>query len=481
MSVPPPAVDEPGREVDAGNPNGFLIVVLEPGLGRLDTDDLREVAKEADLTDLAAELDRLDVRSAVRLIAPDELDNLRRLEERARRRNPRRISRGLDRFWRLDVRHRSGRAGLPDLARGLAVLAGVDTAYAEATVADPGAVPDPDPADPGAGAGTLAAGSMSQGYLDAAPHGVDARWAWSQPGGRGTGVSVVDIEQGWRVKHPALLRWDPLVLPHPRRINRDGFRAFVGAHGTSVVGVLAADGTPAVGVAPGVASVRACSHYDGIERTGLHVAAAILQATAAVPDEGSVVLLEVQRERSDKRPVPTETDLADFEAIVLAVDAGYVVVEAAGNGNVDIDLWESPTGRRMVRDHDHWDSGAIMVGAAESELTDGDGHARWVRTATDGSNFGARVDCHAWGEKVATATATSTSGVGYRPDFNGTSSASAIVAGAAACAQGMAVAAGHLYDSPGLRADFRATGTPQRPVSAAEKIGTMPDLRAITP
>lgn len=480
MSTPPPAVDEPGREVDTGNPNGFLIVVLEPGIGDPDTDDLREVAKEAGLTDLAAELDRLDVRSAVRLIPPDQLDDLRRLEERGRRRNPRRVSRGLDRFWRLDVRRRPGRAGLPDVARELAVLAGVDTAYAEARVADP-AVREPDPADPGSGPGTVAVGSMTQGYLDAAPHGVDARWAWDRAGGRGTGVSVVDIEQGWRVGHPALLRWDPLVLPHPRRINRDGFRGFVGAHGTSVVGILAADGTPAVGVAPGVAAVRACSHYDGIARTGLHVAAAIVQATAALPQEGTVLLLEVQRERSDKRPVPTETDLADFEAIVAAVGAGYVVVEAAGNGNVDIDLWESSTGRRMVRDHDDWDSGAIMVGAAESELTDGDGHARWVRTATKGSNFGARVDCYAWGEKVATATAVSTSGVGYRPDFDGTSSASAIVAGAAACAQGMAVAAGHRYDSEGLRAEFRATGTPQRPATDPEKIGTMPNLRAVTP
>lgn len=480
MSTPPPAVDEPGREIDSGNPNGFLIVVLEPGIGDLGTDDLREVAKEAGLTDLAAELDRLDVRSATRLISPDQLANLRALEERARRRNPRRISRGLDRFWRLDVRRRRGRTGLPDVARELAVLDGVDTAYAEATVADPGAVPDPDPADPGSGPGTLATGSMPQGYLDAAPDGVDARWAWTRPGGRGTGVSIVDIEQGWRVKHPALLRWDPLVLPDARRINRDGFRGFVGAHGTSVVGILAADGTPAIGVAPGVASVRACSHYDGPERTGLHVAAAVVQAVAALP-EGGVLLLEVQRERSDKRPIPTETDLADFLAIVAAVDAGLVVIEAAGNGNVDVDLWQDPTGRRLVRDHEEWDSGAIMVGAAESELTDGDGHARWVRTDRDASNFGERVDCHAWGELVASATAVSTSGVGYRPDFNGTSAASAIVAGAAACAQGMAIAANRLYDSPGLRAEFRATGTPQRPAGATDRIGTMPDLRAITP
>lgn len=477
-----PPIDERPPEVDSGNPNGFLVVVLEPGVGERDADDLRAVAELAGLTRLREALDRLDVRSATRLITPGQSDDLARLEERARERTPHRDSGGLDRFWRLDVRDRADRRGLPAVAREFAALEGVDTAYAEAQVADPGARPVAcsNTADPGSSVGTLSSGPFTQGYLDASPIGIDARWAWTRPGGRGESVSVVDIEQGWRVAHPALTRFAPLVMPDPLRINRDGFRRFVGTHGTSVVGVIAADGTPAVGIAPGVASVRACSHYDRSALTGLHVAAAMVQAATALP-AGGVLLLEVQRENTEGRPLPTEIDFADFTAIRTLVDAGIIVIEAAGNGNLDLDLWSHPSERRMVRGHTDWDSRAIMVAAAESELTDGDGHARWIEKETVGSNFGSRVDCHAWGERVAAAAAASVAQVGYRNDFDGTSAASAIVAGAAACAQGMAIAAGRTYDSPGLRAAFRATGTPQRPASAPDLIGVMPNLRAITP
>jgi hypothetical protein len=43
-----------------------------------------------------------------------------------------------------------------------------------------------------------------QGYLGPAPAGVDAWFAWSQPGGRGDGVRVIDIEGGWRFSHEDL-------------------------------------------------------------------------------------------------------------------------------------------------------------------------------------------------------------------------------------------------------------------------------------
>jgi hypothetical protein len=33
-------------------------------------------------------------------------------------------------------------------------------------------------------------------YLNAAPAGIDARFAWTQPGGRGAGVRIIDIEGG---------------------------------------------------------------------------------------------------------------------------------------------------------------------------------------------------------------------------------------------------------------------------------------------
>src|SRR5438105_8542703 len=44
-----------------------------------------------------------------------------------------------------------------------------------------------------------------QGYLDAAPLGLDARYAWTLPGGRGENVRICDIEYSWNLTHNDLL------------------------------------------------------------------------------------------------------------------------------------------------------------------------------------------------------------------------------------------------------------------------------------
>ena len=61
----------------------------------------------------------------------------------------------------------------------------VELAYREMAVSDPTVNPTDDTFN-----GT-------QNYLDAAPTGIDARWAWTQPNGEGAGVGVIDLEQGW--------------------------------------------------------------------------------------------------------------------------------------------------------------------------------------------------------------------------------------------------------------------------------------------
>jgi len=40
--------------------------------------------------------------------------------------------------------------------------------------------------------------STEQRYLDAAPDGIDARYAWTRRGGKGDGVEIVDVEREWR-------------------------------------------------------------------------------------------------------------------------------------------------------------------------------------------------------------------------------------------------------------------------------------------
>src|SRR5207302_7604609 len=47
--------------------------------------------------------------------------------------------------------------------------------------------------------------SPRQGYLDPAPGGIDARFAWQQ-GARGRGVNVIDLEWGWQFSHEDLLQ-----------------------------------------------------------------------------------------------------------------------------------------------------------------------------------------------------------------------------------------------------------------------------------
>ena len=80
------------------------------------------------------------------------------------------------------------------------------------------------------------------------------------------------------------------------------------------------------------------------------------------------------------------------------------------------------------------DSGAIMVGAATS-LTP---HER-----TNSSDHGARIDCYAWGENIDSATSYA-DGVtdNYDSSFGGTSGASAIIAGAALAIQGIGHSSG---------------------------------------
>ena len=192
-----------------------------------------------------------------------------------------------------------------------------------------------------------------------------------------------------------------------------------------------------VGIAPHAARVSVASHYRGSDKTeGLVTdAIAAILASGDVTD-GDVLLLEVQ----DGNNLPIEMDDAVFIAIGNAIALGIIVVEAAGNGSLDLDTVVALNAK---------DSGAIVVGASLAGLdATATGHDRWViATPGPGSNFGARVDCYAYGEGVVTTgpafNPACVLGSGtratnqYRCDFGGTSAAAAIVAGAAVALQGL--------------------------------------------
>jgi hypothetical protein len=198
---------------------------------------------------------------------------------------------------------------------------------------------------------------------------------------------------------------------------------------------------------------------------------------------GDVLLLEAQTKIGGAGPtLPVEVEQAEFDVIRLATAVGVIVVEAAGNGGRNLDTWADAAGAQPLNRASaaFRDSGAIMVGAATSAYP----HARRV-----GSNFGSRIDCYGWGENVDTTgdgwmgTATTD----YTSSFHGTSSAVAIVAGAAVCVQGAAAASGFRYSPLQMRSVLAnpVSGTPSaHPISTpygppADLIGVMPNLRKI--
>ena len=118
-----------------------------------------------------------------------------------------------------------------------------------------------------------------------------------------------------------------------------------------------------------------------------------------------------------------------------------------------------------------------MVGASESATP----HDR-----KQASNFGSRVDCYGWGDNVTTAGYGDLDpGTGddstYTDDFENTSAATPIVAGAGLLVQGMVEGETGGRLSPSQMRDVLsnpATGTAQGP-NVAGNIGVMPDVRAI--
>lgn len=386
----------------------------------------------------------------------------------------------LTRYWRIDPGDPQRR---DTLLAALRDNRDVDFAYAELQAVEASVDPATNP---------LVA---QQGFLAASDAGVDARWAWGRAGGRGQGVMAVAVEQSWREAHP---EFGGTPQPPLSGHNRDNLKVShpvhyaVGNHGTATMAVVAGanNGVAGVGIAHEAGGVRMASFFripTGTQRAvgNVHVADAVAAAVdhfrvvSGDPNRtGDVILVEAQRQ-----DLPAEMQKADFEAISGAVDAGFVVVECAGNGNRDLDqvpVGSDPAGLGHWFRPDGRGSGAILVGAGAAAVAQGcTGHDRWWEAPDRGSNFGARVDCHAWGAAIVTAWADTPHTTGY----GGTSGAAAIVAGVAVAVQGMHAAAhgGTRLTPAGMRALLGRDdlNTAQCTVHQTGRIGPQPDLRAI--
>jgi hypothetical protein len=324
-----------------------------------------------------------------------------------------------------------------------------------------------------------------QGYLEAAPQGLDVRYAWTLPGGHGENVRICDIEYSWNLTHTDLTATTSNLfvyvkgiypLPDPT-VNDASFN-----HGTAVIGeLIAADnGSGVTGIA-NRAQLGLINPYT--EGETADVPSAIRHATDLM-DAGDVILLEqqsVQGPRFDPLtgrgllPIEFESDV--FNAIKAATAKGIIVVESAGNGSEDLDN----AAYQGKFDRTQRDSGALFVGAG---LPAGGIYGPGPdRTRTDESNYGSIVDVQGWGRLVATTGYGDTHiGKGqnnwYTLQFGATSGATAMVAGAAAVLESIVKASGQTPLTPSaLRQLLTATGSPQQG-DLSQHIGPRPNLRA---
>lgn len=309
----------------------------------------------------------------------------------------------------------------------------------------------------------------NQGYLKEAPYGINAPYAWGIKGGDGKGITFADMEYGWLLNH------EDLEKQNIELISGRNTEAHVG-HGTSVLGIVSAEDNQIgnIGIAP-KATIKVVSQIrdDGSNNK----ADAILSAVNYL-NAGDVLLLEAQSSYEGYRDkyLPVEVQPDVFDAIRTGTDKGIVIIEAGANGWNDLDEFKNKDGKQVLNRNskDFKDSGAIMVGAALSTVPHG---RSWF------SNYGSRIDVYGWGQNVDTTSADPNNSAKnlYTSSFNGTSSASPIIAGAAVSIQSIAKEhLGHPYKPSELRDILNNpnTGTKSGEPSY-DRIGILPDLKAI--
>ncbi|MEE9617580.1 MAG: PKD domain-containing protein [Anaerolineae bacterium] len=335
----------------------------------------------------------------------------------------------------------------------------------------------------------------SQGYLSSTvtDNGIDAVYAWTLPGGTGTGVKFIDIEYSWQTTHEDLISTTRF---YSGGTWYDDGSYSLSNHGTAVLGEIVADND-----ITGVTGIAYDAQYGvrGVYGDWLSAwpsVAGSLNAAAAQLSAGDIILIELHNPTSSSPPgercdgncgnctqfgyIAMEYWQANFDAIQNAAANGIIVVEAAGNGamNFDNPFYGS------AFDRSQRDSGAIIVGAGLS----GVGANTPVRKPECWSNYGSAVDIQGWGDSIWTlgyGTGWTEGSVGgdpsdrdqwYANSFGGTSGASPIVVGAAASINGMRKAAGLPVLTPlQMRSLLRNTGTAQ--ARDHKQVGPLPNLR----
>ncbi len=332
--------------------------------------------------------------------------------------------------------------------------------------AEPGAIPAPPPFDIAPATPNL---KPDQDYLVKSKGGIGALQKSRYRGAWGKGLKVADVEYSWQIDH------EDLELPATRILTGgetldDPFNN--NDHGTAVLGEFAGknNGYGVTGIAPDAMVFMAPANTS---QSSYSPARAISLASGQLR-RGDVIIIEQQYwacGAPDTSTIygPLEVLQDVFDAVSVATAKGIVVVEAAGNGAINLD----GANCNSLFDRSFRDSGAIIVGAGSET------HAK-----LGFSSFGSRVDVQGWGQNVTTTGYGDAFFPGgdarqkYTSVFSGTSSATPIVTGAALQVNGIVKACGFPpLTSRQMRKVLAASGTPQSN-PAAGKIGPLPNVAA---
>lgn len=338
----------------------------------------------------------------------------------------------------------------------------------------------------------LVPGEWYQRYLDPAPDGIDARWAWMGAGGRGQNVQICDIEYGYNPTHVDIPQVNVLGTSYTGKFQE---------HGTAVLGILGGpdNGFGLTGIVSEAdyyfAYVGPDNFIQELHETRIHDA--IFRCMEAL-DPGDIILVEQQVAGPNRPANPSANDQRGlvavdwykpyYDAAKIAATM-MIVVESAGNGSEWLDLPAYQT--ESV--HDPFvlanRSGAIIVGAGESPYAEEFDESVLARSAKEFSNHGSIVRLQGWGAQIVAPgygllypgadednDIDSSLRNEYFTLFSGTSGAAPIVVGAAAAVQSIHK---EVFNQPIFAAEMeellRDTGTSQE---GGEFIGPLPNIRA---
>lgn len=341
-------------------------------------------------------------------------------------------------------------------------------------------------------------GGRNRFYLDGPPRGMAINPIQEQD--RDDWPVVVVMEKVWAGAHPDLGHVQPSSGFPPETEygdrDNDGQDDFAvdNQHAVASLGILGATGgvggPGCPGMLPPLATglivvsplIREETHAGDV-RWVMSIQSQIVAAAQGMP-AGAILLVELQIEGrladgceawtepdSNARVwAPLELEPSLRSALAEARARHIIVIEPAGNGGVNggVNLSQLVTWNQCLPMPDT--SVAILTAACDTIRSNG------VHNRLPESNFGAQVACYGWGNSVVALDATNSTGTWT---FGGTSSASALVAGAAARLQQKAMQRFGRFLLPHEMRTALTFSSAAVPLGAGLNIGVMPNLNDV--